>query len=453
MNSSKKAKQQPLFFYGWTIILIAFITLGMAFGVWYSFSVFFLAIAEEFHWNRAATSSIFSVFIFSHAVMGLITGILQDRFGPRIVIPFGSLLLAIALFLSSQAHKLWQFYFFYGVCAGAGVSLIGFISHSAFVPKWFEQKRGLAVGLAMSGIGFGMLLLVPLIEQLISIYGWRSTYRYMAGAVLLIIAPLNYIFARYSPGDLNLLPDGHPSAINLNPSAPERFVEIIDSQWANKDWTFKTSVATRRFWYLAFAFFCISFAYQSTLLHSVSAMVDLGFSRDLAAFYFGIVGIAGSGGKVLFGYLSDRFGRERVTTMGAAAAAAGIFCLMRAASAPQWLPLFFALLFGIGYGAAAPLLPSISADIFMGSSFGLIFAMIGIGGGIGGSLGPYISGWLHDITGRYTLSFTVAVISLTLASALVWLASPSKVRKVVYANDPRQPLTNEDNSFSNKDRA
>jgi len=437
MKTSDEGKQ-PLIFYGWIIILIAFITLGMAFGVWYSFSVFFLAIVEDFGWNRADTSSIFSVFIFSHAVMGLITGYLQDRFGPRIVIPLGAFLLAFALLLTSHAHQLWQFYVFYGVCAGAAISLIGFISHSAFVPKWFERKRGLAVGLAMSGIGFGMLLLVPLIEQLISAYGWRSTYRYMAGAVLLTIAPLNFIFARYSPADLNLLPDGRQPATDSNPQVPGRFVEIIDSQWANRNWTFKTSASTLRFWYLAFAFFCISFAYQSTLLHSVSAMVDLGFSRDLAAFYFGILGIAGSGGKVLFGYLSDRFGRERVTTMGAAAAAAGILCLMSAPSAGRFLPLAFALFFGIGYGAAAPLLPSISADIFMGNSFGLIFAMIGIGGGLGGSLGPYISGWLHDITDQYTLSFTVAIISLSLASTFVWLASPSKVRKLVNANSTRQ---------------
>lgn len=420
----------PLFFFGWIIIAISFLTLAIAFGIWYSFSVFFLAIIDDFGWSRAATSGIFSIFIICHALMGVVTGHLQDRFGPRWVIPFGSVLLAAALILTSRAQEIWHFYLVYGLFASTGVSLIGFTSHSAFLPNWFERKRGLAVGIAMAGIGFGMLVLVPLLEKIITLYGWRSAYLWAAAGVLIIVAPLNLIFARKSPADLNLNPDGDASAGALKKVPPKRTVEIINEEWVAREWTLAEAIKTRRFWFVTCAFFCISFAYQSTLLHSVSAMVDSGLTRHTATLLFGVLGIAGSGGKILFGYLSDLYGREQINTIGGITAALGIACLIASGSGGAALALVFALLFGIGYGSAAPLLPSVSADIFSGRSFGIIFAMIGIGGGMGGSCGSYLAGLIHDLTHSYTLSLSMSIASLALSCVLIWLAGPGRIRKI-----------------------
>jgi MFS family permease len=185
---------------------------------------------------------------------------------------------------------------------------------------------------------------------------------------------------------------------------------------------------------MAAAFFCLSFAYQGTLLHSVSAMVDSGLTRQAAAAYFGLLGIAGSVGKILFGSLSDRFGRERSNTVGVATAAFGIFCLLNTTTPNSILPLAFALLFGLGYGAAAPLMPSVSADIFLGKSFGLIFGMISMGAGAGGALGSYLSGVLRDTTGGYVIPLTICMLSLLLSCMFVWLAGPRKVRRMVKNN-------------------
>ncbi len=429
MNQSA-AVNTPRFFYGWIIIAISFLTLAMAFGIWYSFSVFFLAIIEDFGWSRAATSGIFSVFLLCHAVMGLLTGHLQDRFGPRLVIPFGSVLLAASLVLTSRAQEIWHFYLVYGVFASTGVSLIGFTSHSAFLPNWFERKRGLAVGIAMAGIGIGMLVLVPLLEKIITLYGWRTAYLFAAGAVLCLVAPLNLVFARKSPAEIGLKPDGDTTGGDAQATAPKRIVEILDQEWTEQDWTMVKALKTRQFWFAASAFFFTAFAFQSTLLHSVSAMVDSGLSRHTATILFGILGIAGSGGKILFGYLSDLYGREIINTVGGIAAAIGIACLIAAASGSLVLALMFALMFGIGYGSAAPLLPSVSADIFSGKAFGMIFAMIGIGGGMGGSCGAFMAGLIHDMTDSYTISFSMSIFSLILASTLIWLAGPRKIRRI-----------------------
>lgn len=428
--SESASPKRPAFFYGWVMVAVGFINLGIAFGVWYSFSVFILAIIKEFGWSRASASSIFSIFIFSQALMNLLAGHLQDRFGPRVVIPLGALLLSFSLVLTSQSRMLWHFFLTYGVLAGAGVSLLGFASHAAFIPKWFERKRGLAVGIAMAGIGFGMLLLIPLVEQFISKFGWRSTYLFLAALALFLVGPLNLIFARRSPEAIGLMPDGDEKDGSLQ-KKQSMVVKVVNSVWAQESWTLNKAVRTGRFWFLAIAFYFLAFSYQGTLLHSVSAMVDFGLKRESAAFFFGILGIMGSVGKILLGYLSDIYGRERINTIGAALAVMGILSLINVIHAPEMLPLFFAIFFGLGYGAAAPLLPSVCADIFQGRSFGLIFAMIAIGGGAGGATGSFMAGLLRDISGSYITPFMVFIGTLSTSCLLIWFASPRKVRMMV----------------------
>jgi MFS family permease len=315
------------------------VTFSAAFGLWYSFSVFFLAIVNEFGWSRGSASSIFSIFLLCHALAGLLCGYLQDRFGPRIVIPLGTIILAIALGLTSQANSLWQFIIAYGVLAGSSISLLGFTSHSAFLPNWFERKRGLAVGITTSGIGFGMLLLVPMVEKSISAFGWRTTYILLAVVILLFVGPLNAIFSRRRPEDLNLRPDGDAPGNRVGLSQPSMMMKIMDADWAKENWTLRKAIHTRRFWLLLATFFCLSYAYQGTLLHSISAMVDAGLARTTAAYYFAILGITGSAGKILFGYFSDRIGRERANTVGVTTAALGILCLIGSTSVQGPLPL------------------------------------------------------------------------------------------------------------------
>jgi nitrate/nitrite transporter NarK len=425
------AEGRPAFFYGWVVVAVGFVTLGMAFGVWYSFSVFFLAVIDDFGWSRAAASSIFSVFIISQSFMGLLTGFLQDRFGPRVVIPFGAILLSLCLAVTSRAHSLWHFYVAYGVFAGAGVSLLGFSSHAAFIPKWFERQRGLALGIAMSGIGFGMLFLIPLVEKSVTLFGWRNTYLYLAVVVLVAVAPLNAFFSRRSPEDMDLLPDGDGPGPDRGNRHGRVAIKVMDEVWAGEEWTLAKAVRTRRFWLLAVAFFFGSWVYQGTLLHAISAMVDFGLQRHVAASYFGVLGISGAVGKIVFGYLSDVLGRERVNTLAGVFTAVGLGCLMSLAWVDGIMPLLFAVSFGLGYGAAAPLFPSVSADIFLGRSFGLIFGVICIGGGLGGAIGPFTTGFLRDVAGSYMVPFTMFFISLFLSCLFIWLAGPRKVRRMV----------------------
>ncbi len=431
MNPKTENRIKPAIYYGWIILFVAFITLGVAFGVWYSFSVFIISIIREFGWTRAEASSIFSLFILSQALMGYGAGYLQDRMGPRIVVPLGAVFLAIALALTSRAQNLWQFQLTYGILAGCGISFLGFVSHSAFLPRWFERKRGLALGIAMSGIGFGMLLVVPYVERLIAAHGWRNAYLYLACFVLFFVGPINLVFNRREPAQVNQYPDGDPPDAEFSGDHPKRGLRVVDPEWAAVDWNLKNAFKTRRFWILMAMFFSVSFANQSILLHSVSAMVDSGIDSKAAAYFFGIAGISGSAGKILFGYLSDILGREKTKLIADVMAAIGIGALMAISIFKGPLPLLFGLFFGMGYGAVAPLIPAITADIFLGKDFGEIFAVIAFGGGIGGAVGAYATGLLRDLAGSYELAFITCIVLIFASCLMVYLAAPGKVRKPV----------------------
>ena len=426
MNSPTK----PPFYYGWVIVATSFITLGVAFGVWYSFSVFYIAIINDFAWQRATTAGIFSLFTISHYLCAFLTGWLIDRFGPRLVIPAGALWLAASLTLLTRAQNIFDFYLVYGIFAAIGVSFIGFVPHATFLPRWFVQRRGLALGLAMAGVGVGMLIVPPVMQHLISSHNWRYAYQVLAIIVLLII-PINLFFQRRDPQQIGLRPDGLIRAQN-QPSAIEAesqgSVLIIDSNWASTEWTSRKALRTRRFWYLAAGFFLGPFAIQGVLLHAVAGLVDGGMTTRMAALTFGFLGICGSVGKITLGFFGDRWNRETANTIGMAAATLGVLALAGMKLLPQLLPYIFAAGFGFGYGAAAPLFPSIAADIFQGRHFGRIFGLLSLNLGFGGAAGAWFSGLIFDQTGSYFTAFVFDIIALWLSCLCFWLAAPRLVR-------------------------
>ena len=420
------------FYYGWVIVVTSFITLGVAFGVWYSFSVLYIAIIDDFAWQRATTAGIFSLFTISHYLCAFLTGWLIDHFGPRLVIPVGALWLALSLNLLTHAQDIFDFYLIYGIMAAIGVSLIGFVPHATFLPRWFNKRRGLAIGLAMAGVGIGMLTIPPFMQYLISLHDWRYAYRILAIIVLFTI-PINLFFQRRDPDQIGLNPDNvttdckQDSQENTTALKSDDFL-ILDKQWAAISWTSRQAVKTKRFWYLAAGFFLGPFAIQGVLMHAVAGLVDGGMSAKAAAATFGLLGVCGSVGKITLGFFGDRWNREKANTAGMVAATLGVLALAGVSLQPQLLPYLFAICFGFGYGAVAPLFPSIAADIFQGKHFGRIFGLLSLNLGFGGAAGAWFAGYIFDRTGSYQMAFVIDIIVLWLSCAAFWLAAPRKIR-------------------------
>ena len=416
-------------FYGWTIVGISFVTLAIGFGIWYSFSVFFVAILNEFGWDRASTAGVFSLFMLVHSAVAFFIGSLHDRFGPRKVIPLGSLLIFIGLLASSQIQSLWQLYLSFGVLTAIGICTIGFVSQSILLPNWFLKKRGLALGIAMAGIGMGMQVIVPLAQHIISSWGWRAAYCLLAATIICIFIPLNAILQRRNPEEIGEFPDGEERPVTNRGHIEDSPSQFSLTEQIQAGWTFASSLRTRQFWFLFLTYFFIPLAIQGVLIHQVAHVVDKGFSAARGAFFFGLAGIAGSAGKILFGHLSDKIGRDRAFTIGMGCAFVGVLSLMNLSTNYGWLLYVYALFFGLGYGSIAPIFPSRAADLFQGDHFGKIYGFIAISGGVGGATGTWLSGKIFDLTASYKIAFLGVLTVFVLIVVLFWLTSPDTPRK------------------------
>ncbi|MHB1005711.1 MAG: MFS transporter [Chloroflexota bacterium] len=416
-------------FYGWVIVAVSFVTLALAFVVWNAFSVFLVAISTDLGWSRAEVSLAFSAFTTVYGLSAPFTGAAIDRFGPRVVMPIGAILLSAGLFGASRTTELWHLFFAYGLLAAVGVSAIGTAVNTAVLANWFSRRRGTAIGLASAGIGVGTAVLVPTSQYIIGVAGWRAAYVFLAVLVVVIVPPLTFAFQRHRPEDMGLLPDGGPAGEAKGRPAPQ--LVVVDRQWAARIWTVKAAVGTKRFWWLFAGLFFGTLCHQSLMIHQVAYLRDRGFDAMVAASAVGLVGLSGSIGKVGWGWVSDRLGREAAYALGMLWVVGGILLLGFIATGDQQALLYvYAITFGVGYGVYSPLASAASADLFQGRRYGAIYGLLWVGSAGGSSIGPWLSGLLYDSTGTYLPSLGMSFVAAFLSIGAFWLSSPGKVRQV-----------------------
>jgi MFS family permease len=423
------------FFYGWIIVGLGLLSMGFWTGIRSSFSVFYVALLDDYPWSRGGAAGVQSLAFIVYLILSPLIGALIDRYGPRRVILPGIIILCAGLLLSSRTNSLGQFYFFYGVVVATGVSFVSIVAYSSILAHWFEKKRGIAVGFAVSGMGLGTFLLVPLTQYFISLWGWRISFILLAGIVFVVLFPVSLIFLRHKPSDLDLHPDG---TIEGEVSKGKR-VEIVDNDWAETAWTLKRAFGTVRYWaLLAFAFFSITPVYLM-VVHSVRFLVDQGLNKMSAAFILALVGIVSLGMRIFWGWLSDRIGREPTFCIGAFFIALAAFSLILIEFTGRTsLAYFFAVFLGMGWGVTAPMFITISADLFQGRQFGLIYGVVeGVIGG-GCAFGAWFGGFVFDKVHSYQGAFILSTVFALLSCLLVWFSAPGKVRRIRLITEDRK---------------
>jgi MFS family permease len=407
----------------WIVVGVSFTTLALTYTVMYSFSVFFVALLKEFGWSRSVTAGAFSLFWILHGIIGPFVGNLVDRWGARWVFLLGSLLLGTGLVFCSWIQSPWQLYLFFSVIAAVGVGSTGWVPNTTVVQNWFEEKRGLAMGIVSSGVGIGIFACVPLTQYLINHVGWRVTYRLMALTIPLSIAVMAIFFLKKRPRAVPL--EGtEKEAISTTVGEPRDVHEGGDTGC----WTLGRAVHTKPFRILSVCFFFTGFITQSVLTHHVAFFVDLGLQALYASYIAGLVGMVSIVGKIFWGTLSDRSGREVAFTFVAACAICGMLLLIlfTRLSSPK-IPYFYAFFFGLGYAGLAALLPLITADFFAGPAYGSIFGTLYVLHGMGGAFGVWLAGFLYDHANTY-VPFLITVIGFALVACLtVWMAAPRKI--------------------------
>ena len=247
-------------YYGWIIVAISFLTLFFSLGIRSSFGVFYVAMLQEYGWGRGETAGAFSLAMVIHAFFAMVTGVLIDRFGPRILFPLGAIFLSLGLAAASRITAIWHLYLFFGVVMAIGINTLSYGPHMALIPRWFVRGRGLAAGLVVAGMGVGTMVMAPVIQFMIDTGGWRSAFLILAGIVLGVVVPMTALFQRRFPEDVGQFPDGIiPDSGGIYVPQPEASRKDPPSPHLSEQWTLRAALCTRAFWMIALIFFCAGF--------------------------------------------------------------------------------------------------------------------------------------------------------------------------------------------------
>ena len=310
-------------------------------------------------------------------------GSLSDRFGPRLIVLIGALMLVASLFFASRASSLLQFQLLFGLVAGVAIAAF-FAPLMAAVTGWFDTHRSLAVSLVSAGIGIAPVTMTPLTAWLIANYDWRFSMQILALIAAVILIPATFLLRR--PPALERAVAGARAAVA---------VDEVD----RSDMTVRQALLSPQFIILLLTnFFCCA-THSGPIIHTVSYAIVCGIPAVMAATIYSVEGIAGMAGRLGFGVVADRLGAKNVLVWGLLIQAFGALGYFFAST----LPAFYAAaaLFGFVYAGIMPLYAVLARENFPLRMMGTVIGGTAMAGSLGMATGPVLGGWLYDTTGSY----------------------------------------------------
>ena len=350
------------------MVVAAFVAMFTAFGIAYSFGAFFEPMADEFGSGRGATSVFFALTSLTYFGLGALSGAAVDRYGPRRVLLVGAFALGAGLAATSQAGELWIGLITYGLGVGIAVAC-AYVPMVAVVGGWFERRRTLALGVAVTGIGLGTLAIAPLAAVLIDELGWRDTYLVFGavGAAVLVACALVSDPPPVATG---------PAALTLGEAVRDRDYRRL---------------------YLSAALLAI--ALFVPFVHLPSYAEERGTDAVAAAALVGVIGAASIVGRLALGAVASRVGLLRAF-QGCFLAMGASFALW-AVGGGYGVLVAFAVVLGVGYGGFVALGPAVVAERFGTTRLGGLLGFLYTSAGIGSAFGAPLAGVTIDASGSY----------------------------------------------------
>lgn len=405
MANIRKSK----FFYGWIVVLSTSLMFLFGAGVFfYGFGTFFNPIREEFGWSSAITAGAFTLYRLEGGIAAPAIGFGVERYGPRKLMVVGILIMGAGFLMMSITNSVLFFYVTFLVTSLGFSAAVGIVGQTA-VSNWFITKRSQALGLTMAGAGLAGVI-APLLQYLISQYGWRAALVIIGIMVWAILLPLAGLVRGY-PEEYGLLPDGvepddnAPDLNQLNQQHQE--TSEIDIPW-------KPALKTRTFWLLAFTSGISNLATSGITVLVIPHLENVGVRASTAALAITFITLVSVVGRLGGGWIGDHFDKRHILAIGLLLQGLGALVLARVTA--TWMIAPFVLLYAPGYGATIPIRPAIAAEAFGRASFGSIQGLLqGVMTFISVP-GPLLGGLIFDITDSYSLGFLVFGIA-TLAIA------------------------------------
>jgi OFA family oxalate/formate antiporter-like MFS transporter len=422
-NQNPVAKKRTIF-YGWIIVACVFVILFVAFGSAYSFSTFFESLQMEFNTSRSSVSFVFSIAGFIYFSLGALSGQIADRFGSRRVIIFGVLVVSISFLSASRVQSMGQIYAVYGLGIGIGIGS-AYVPAMGVIQRWFAKRRGLASGIAVTGIGLGTLGMPVFSATLIHWSDWRTAYLVM-GILVFVCGISAALFIIESPEKRGLVADGEDIKANSINTAHEALKS--KATVSSREISLRDALHTKPFWLLYAGSFSFCLGLFIPFVHLIPFSNDLGLANSTGVMLFSLIGVGSTAGRFLLGSIADKFGRRSSLAFMYAGAAATFAWWLAAANA--WQLAIFALIFGACYGGYVAILPAVAADYFSGPNISGIIGTLFTSVAVGNLIGPPIAGFIFDQLQSYSIPILASMIASLIAAACAFiLEAPVKWRE------------------------
>jgi MFS family permease len=396
-------------FYGWRIAAASFANLFVIIGiVYYSFPVFYAPLIVEFGWSRAeVTAGFFLSLVVIGPLFGISAGVLIDRYGTKRILLAGLVCGCVAFAGFAWMRSLAAYYFFYFLNSVAYVSA-GPIANQVLISHWFMRMRGSAMGLAYLGAGVGGAVAPVLAQFLIRSAGWRAAMLAICGLIVLVLIPVTLLVVRDRPDELGLAPDGAAPAVSGAAGGP-----------VERAWRIREALGARAFWLILTGSLLSIGAVGGVIQHLQLYLRDQRFTPEDAARVASFLLISSILGRVIMGWLADRFARKYVMLAACLMVASGVPILYDV-SVPG-LVYVFAFVFGFGMGADYMLIPLLVAECFGVASLGRLMGVILTSDAIAQAATPVLIGRLYDLQKTYVSGFAIVAAMAILGALAVAL--------------------------------
>jgi len=397
--------------YAWIVAAVTFLILLATAGVRASPAILMVPLEHEFGWTRAAISGAIAINIALFGLIGPFAASLMSRYGLRRIVLSALALLAASVALSSTMRAQWQLTLFWGVLVGSGTGVTALVLAAIVVNRWFDQRRGLVLGILSAANATGQLVFLPLLAQTVTRHGWRSATYIVAGAAAAVFLVV-LVWLKDRPSDVGLLPYG---ALDGQPPTPAE-PSVARSPLGGLFW----AARSREFWILAGSFFVCGASTNGLIgTHLIPACMDHGIPEVTAAGLLAAMGVFDLVGTTASGWLTDRFNsRWLLFCYYGLRGVSLLFLPFALASRHIWLT-GFAVFYGLDWIATVPPTVRLTADTFGRENVGVVYGWIGASHQLGASLAALGAGVIRTSLGDYRTAFWISGSLCLLAAALL----------------------------------
>lgn len=383
-------------FYGWLLVGVAFLVLMVSSGsIMYSYSVVAVPLGAAFDASRMTMMLGITGMTLAGGLLSPFMGSLIDRWSLRLMMFLGAAGLALAYILLSFTTASWQVPIIYAALMMLGINLLGPLTTSTLLARWFTRRRGMALGIAAVGTSVGGFVFPPLVQWLIDSFEWRSALRILGAGSLLLTLPAIWLVAN-RPADRGLHPDGDAPPPSSGPLPPPLSTAAL--------------LRERNFWLVAISISLLFGVYSALLANLVPFALDAGATADRAAFLISAMALAGIAGKLGFGAIADRVDLRAGLAASMALVIVGVVFYVVGDS--YSMLLFGSLSLGLAAGGMLPVWGALLAVLFGAANYGRVMGMMNPVIMPMTLLGPPLAGLVHDTTGSYTGAFLGFVVAL-----------------------------------------